>query len=291
MYLKNHPVLRNYIHGQTVGALISEGNPGDYWQKGTSDKETAGRQSFHLGIACAPEGLWHRREHRVLWGFPNSLLSHPQQRCQAQARDKPPLPPPPSFSAHSFFYSFSQRLSYPHAVGPLPYPQTPGATQLPPSALYLCPSCCPCSQELAPLPSQYLPHPWSGLAFTYHLKVVCLPQLGTCNLTLFSPLGFSFLLRSLLISTSLPTDLYVDIWPRTSRICSHHQDWTAPAIVLMFFSFWLLLSETVSNAFKCTEICVTSVLLTDDEFQHSSEEKHKFICSELKSGGRNLSLQ
>lgn len=50
------------------------------------------------------------------------------------------------------------------------------------------PSCCPCSQELALLMSWYLPHRWSGLAFVYYLKVVCLLWLGICNVTL-SPFG------------------------------------------------------------------------------------------------------
>lgn len=67
-------------------------------------------------------------------------------------------------------------------------------------------------------------------------------------------------------------------------ISLHHQHWIA--LITVLFSFWLWLSRTPSSAFKHMEICVTSVLLTDDECQQSLEDKPKFIHSVFEFFGK-----
>lgn len=136
----------------------------------------------------------------IMWG-PKQLVQSPWQHPHAQARDKPSIPLPPSFLSLISFYSLraspipGRTFAFPSHVR---WDPAPSISSFP--SIASVPSAAPAVRNL---------HHWC--VGTFHTSGQNLPSCTTwkwfayCDwgsVTLFSHLGFSFLLRSVLISTS-----------------------------------------------------------------------------------------
>lgn len=187
---------------------------------------------------------------------------------------------PPSWS---FFWHV--RVSLTWALGPLP--SLPRATWDP--AFHPCPSCCPQQElpmcrNLCPSSAPIFHTGGQDLSLSTTWKQFADYSWGFIACFFFSSLFgiFPFFWKVCLYQAY--QKVYMHIFDLKHSISLHHQHWTA--LITVLFSFWLWLSRTPSSAFKHMEICVTSVLLTDDECQQSLEDKPKFIHSVLEFFGK-----